>query len=237
VRGASKTLLAALVMFLLAVGFAACGGGDSSNSTSAESEGTAQAPNADERKSGSGAEGKSESAAGEGKSSGSSASDERAEADSFVPKQHSDSGGGSAQFKVKGGDNSIQEFGAEGGSAEFAAASAALHNFLDARAEGNWPAACEYMSQGIAKSFEQLASQAKRVKATTCAEILQVLTNPAAGPALKAEAEKVDVGSLRTEGERSFVIYTGLEGTTFAMPMANEDGAWKVASLAGTPLN
>ena len=54
---------------------------------------------------------------------------------------------------------------------------------------------------------------------------------------MKAEAEKADVRSLRSEGERAFVIYTGIRGTVLAMPMANEGGDWKVASLSGTPLD
>ena len=55
--------------------------------------------------------------------------------------------------------------------------------------------------------------------------------------ALKVEAEQANVRSLRTEGEQAFVIYTGPHGAILAMPMANEGGDWKVASLAGTPLN
>jgi hypothetical protein len=239
VRGVSKTLVAALAVFLLVVGLAACGGGDSSSSTSAEAENGASAQNAatngDESKAGSDAEGKAGSSAeGENKSS---ANDERTEAKSFAPKHHKDSGGGSQQYVVKGGDNSVQEFGEEADSTEFNAAAVALHNFLDARAEGNWGAACTYMAKEIVESFEKLASRAKQVEATTCSGILQALTNPAAKQSMKAEAEKANVGSLRIEGERSFVIYTGIEGTILAMPMVNEGGDWKVASLAGTPLN
>jgi len=33
------------------------------------------------------------------------------------------------------------------------------------------------------------------------------------------------------------IIYTGIGGTVLAMPMANEDGDWKVASLSGVPLS
>ena len=155
----------------------------------------------------------------------------------FVPKHHHDSGGGSPQFKVEGGDNSVQEFGEEADTSELAAAAAALHNFLDARAEGNWAAACDYMSKATVESFEKLAAQAKESGDTSCGAILEKLINPAAEQSMKAEAEKADVGSLRTEDERAFLIYTGAEGTVLAMPMADEGGDWKVASLAGTPLS
>jgi hypothetical protein len=236
VRGGPKTLaVVALAALLIAVGLAACGGGDSSSSTttgasqgqteSSSSRDTSKQDSAksDEGNSGSGDEGQADS-------SGPSASE-------FTPKHHSDSGGGSAPYKTKGGDNSVQEFGAEADTSEFEAAATALHNFLDARADGNWAATCNFVSKTITQSLEKLAAQAKQLKDKGCAALLKALTNPAAAPALKTEAEQANVRSLRTEGEQAFVLYTGPHGAILAMPMANEGGAWKVSSLSGTPLN
>lgn len=239
-RRVSKTLAAGLAVLLVALGLAACGGSDSSGSTNAEAGSQGQAESnsgSDTSKQGnekSSDEGKSGSGGDEGQSGESSHADEAAK---FVPQQHNDSGGGSTQFRVKGGDNSVQEFGEEADAADLNAAAVALHNFLDARAEGNWAAACDYMSKATVESFEQLAERAKQIEDKSCAGILGKLTNPAAKSSMKAEAEKANVGSLRVEGEQSFVIYTGIDGTVLAMPMANEDGSWKVASLAGTPLS
>ncbi len=238
VREGRKTLLAALAALLLVAGLAACGGGDSSSSTTTEAAAPAQSESkpsdgtskpSDAKGGGGGKSGSGGSGGGE-KQSGGRASD-------FVPKHHTDSGGGSQQFRVKGGDNSVQEFGGEADTSERDAAAAVLHDFLDARAEGNWAAACGYMSKSIIESFEKLAAQAKELENTSCAGIIQKLTNPAAGQLMEAEAAKADVGSLRVEGERAFIIYTGIGGTVLAMSMTNEGGAWKVASLAGTPLN
>jgi hypothetical protein len=228
------TPLAALAVLVLVIGLVGCGGGDGEGSSSTS-------PAADQARS----EGRSEPSGskqsgakdGEGGEGGAEGSSRKSEAGAFTPKQHSDSGGGSKQFVQKGGDNSIQEFGEEAGQEDFGAAAIALHNFLDARAEGNWGAACQYMSKGIVESFEKLAAQAKQVEEMTCAGILGALTNPAAKGAMKAEAEAADVGSLRTDGDRAFIIYRGAEKTIFAMPVIDEGGAWKVASLAGTPLN
>jgi hypothetical protein len=225
-------LAVALAAFLLAAGLAACGGGDSSSSTTAAADqGNAEGTSSQDASKKSDGEGKP-GPGGEGQSgySGPGASD-------FTPERHSDSGGGSKQFVVKGGDNSVQEFGEEADTTEFDAAAVALHNFLDARAAGNWAAACGYMSKDIAESLEKLAAQAKQGGDRSCAGIIEKLTNPAAMSAMKAEAEKADVGSLRIEGERAFLIYTGTDGTVLAMPMANESGDWKVASLAGAPLS
>jgi hypothetical protein len=230
-------------VLVLALGLVACGGDDDSGTTEANGQAQSQSTTDADAKQGGAQEGKpdgDEDGSGEdgsGQSQSDGSGSEQADAEEFKPKQHSDSGGGSQQFRTKGGDNSVQEFGEEADEPEFEAAAVALHNFLDARAEGNWAAACQYMSKAIVESFEKLAAQAKEIDDTSCAGIISKLTNPAAKAAMKAEAEKANVGSLRTEGDRSFVIYTGIKGTILAMPMASEDGEWKVASLAGTPLN
>jgi len=211
VRGIAKLpIVAALAALLLAIGFAACGGGEGDSGSTAS-----QAP----------------PTRVEGKPNGGGGSAH------FVPKHHHDSGGGSRQFRVKGGDNSIEEFGSEAEPPERNRAAVVLHDFLDARAVGDWAAACSYLASSVIESFQQLGAQAKKTGGDSCAGILEKLANPAAKQALKEEAAQADVGSLRIEGERAFIIYTGLGGTAIAMPMAHEGGAWKVASLAGTPLS
>ena len=235
-RGGTRPIAALVAAAFAAVLLAACGGSGSSTSTtgSTAAEKTSTQKEGGATATAGGASKKSASGRDKGKSS---ASAEAKEASEFVPKHHTDSGGGSKQFRVKGGDNSVQEFGGEADTSELDKAATALHNFLDARAAGDWGAACSYMSKSIVESFEKLAAQAKQLKNTSCAEILGKLTNPAAKRELLAEAAKADIGSLRIEDERAFVIYTGTDKTILAMPMANEGGAWKVASLAGTPLN
>lgn len=245
VRGGPKIALAALAAMLVALGLVACGGGSDSGSTAAEGSSAATEansngePSSNEETKDGGEEGKPSSRegnSGSGSGPGSSANSGEG-TEHFVPKPHHDAGGGSAQYRVKGGDNSIQEFGAEAGASDFEEAAAALHGFLDARAAGDWAAACSYMSKGVVESFKQLAAQSKQASDTSCAGLLEALTNPAAKQAMQAEADGANVGSLRTEGERAFLIYTGFEKTVFAMPMAQEDGTWKVAGIAGTPLS
>ncbi|HSS04998.1 MAG TPA: hypothetical protein VLK89_07420 [Solirubrobacterales bacterium] len=236
-RVALKGLIAAVAALLLAVALAACGGGGDSSSTTTET--TAQGQAAVESSAGGPAQGKAKSGSGEAKSGSSESgakSGSSGDSGNFVPKHHHDSGGGSAQFRVKGGDNSIQEFGAEADTSEFDAAATALHNFLDARAAGDWAAACTYISKGVTESLEKLAAQAKQGEEMGCGVVLEKLTNPAAKQLMRNEAAKASVASLRFEGESAFIIYTGVSGTVLAIPMASEGGTWKVASLAGTPL-
>lgn len=230
----SRFFAAAFSALLLVAGLGACGGGDDSTSGTAASRDRATDPSWKTGSTGPASKGGasdtgSQGKQGEGQSGGDAAAD-------FTPKQHQDSGGGAAQYQVKGGDNSVQEFGQEADGSDFEAAATALHNFLDARAEGNWAAACQYMSKSTIESLERFASQTKSSD-KSCGAILAQITNPAAKQSLVEEAAKADIGSLRTEGNRAFLIYTAGGKTILAVSMANEGGQWKVASLAGTPLN
>jgi hypothetical protein len=161
---------------------------------------------------------------------------ERGAASEDGGEQHEDSGGGAERVHVKGGDNSVQEFGEEASASQLEAAATTLHNYLDARAQGSWDAACEYMAKTTLASFETLASQGGSV-GDSCGDILEKLTNPAASREIARYDTTAELPSLRREGTRAFVIYTGVEGAILAMPMADEGGVWKVAGLVGTPLN
>jgi hypothetical protein len=145
------------------------------------------------------------------------------------------SGGGSGQFRSKGGDNSVQEFGEEGSESELEEAAEALHGFYVARAEEDWPAACAYLAKSVVQQLERLASQSSSLKSKGCAAILHTFTRPLPA-AVRRETTVVDAGSLRTEGEQSFLIYRGEGGAVYAMPMKGEEGAWRVGLLAATPL-
>jgi hypothetical protein len=230
----------ALAALLLTIGLVACGGGGNSDSTTDSSPSPQQpagsqanSPASDQEPPG--GAGKSAEASKPSGADGGEPSHSNAE--NFVPKQHHDSGGGAEQFRVKGGDNSIQEFGSEAGGSKLDEAATALHNFLDARAAGNLAAACAYLSKSVVESFEQLVTRPQQSHGIACAGVLRKILNPSAKRLFEEEAEQADVGSLRTEGEQAFLIYRGIDGAVLAMPMAREDGAWKVASLTGTPLS
>lgn len=251
---AASKLSIALVAVLLAFGLAACGGDDDSGST-ATTDAVAQGGGPAQRDDGGGGAGTpSGDAAGPGSASGKGSDggggDESGDSDGirskdFVPRQHDDSGGGSAQYIEPGGDNSVQEFGSEADEAERDAAAAAVHNFLDARAQEAWDVACSYLSSSVQKSLEMFVVKAQEAaeeqgksipQDTSCPTIFAGLTNKAALPEMRKEAAEADVRSLRVEGDSAFVIYTDAKGTVIAMPVVKEDGDWKVGSLAGTPI-
>lgn len=144
------------------------------------------------------------------------------------------SGGGSGQFRVKGGDNSIQEFGDEASESELEEAAGALHDFYVARAREEWSRACANLSQTVTGQLAQLAEQAKQGQ-TSCPPALAAIT-PSLSPQVARETTVVDAGSLRREGDRGFLLYRDAEGTVYAINMTDEEG-WKVAALAGVPLS
>jgi len=231
---AGLAILVAAGAMLLALGLAACGGGGDS-STGSSTETSAQEPAKESSGNGSTAKtkGKGKQNGGEGKSSGkgggSSGSDK--------PIPHHDSGGGSAQYRVKGGDNSVQNYGEEAGTSERDQASAAVHSYLDARANQDWAKACTYLAAPVKEQLESLAEKAEQFKGKGCAPILEALASQANRKLLREEAAQASVGSLRVESERAFVIFRGVGNTTYTIPMVDENGQWLLGSIAPTPLS
>ncbi len=218
-------MIASLAAAALAAAFlAACGGSSDSTSTGGTTSSTESGASAGGGQDG-GAQQEQSGAGGDEGSGGSGSVD--------TPLKVS--GGGSAQFRNKGGDNSIQEFGEESDESELEEAAEALHGFYVARAEEDWSGACAYLANSMVQQLEQLASQSPQLKSQGCAAILHAFTRPLPA-SVRRETTVVDAGSLRTEGEQSFLIYRGEGGTVYAMPMKQEDSGWKVTLLSATPL-
>ncbi len=146
------------------------------------------------------------------------------------------SGGGADQYRTPGGDNSVQEFGEEGEEGELEEAATALHDYLVARAEEDWPTACANLAGTVLGQLDTLASRSDDLKGQGCAKTLEGLTPPLPAAA-RRESTIVDAGSLRLEGERAFLIFRGAEGVAYAILMEQEDGAWKVGALGAVPIS
>jgi hypothetical protein len=214
----------------LLASFAGCGEGGDETGTTTQASTTAQATpqkrsSADDHKASKGNEGRKRSQEGSKKST---------EPVNAAPLEVS--GGGSEQFKVKGGDNSVQEYGEEADEGELREAAEVVHSFYVARAGEEWEEACAYLASRQIEALKQLASQAPQFKGKGCAALLAALTEPLS-PTLQRQATTVDAQALRHEGEQAFLIYTGPPGkTVYSMPMNLEGGAWKVGALSGSAL-
>jgi len=217
--------------------FVACG---SSDSGSGDSGSTASEASTQDNGSGGGTHGENDAGTeareqsgsenGSGKDSGSTGfTAEEVE----VPLKVS--GGGSEQFVVKGGDNSIQEYGEEKDESELEEAAEAVHSFFVARATGDWEKACGYLSKTMTEQLEQLAASSTTLKDKGCASFLEAFTTKLSAATWR-ELTTVDAGSLRQEDEQAFLIYYGSDKSVYAMPLKVEDGQFKVGALSGNPL-
>ena len=235
-REGTRPLAALLATLLAALLLAACGGSSGSSSTSGdESGGKSAAGQSESPQTGASGESESEGEEAKGGSSGDKGSgNAKAKKKPDVATPLKVSGGGSQQFAVKGGDNSIQEFGDEADESELQAAAEAVHSFFVARAEGRWADACSHLSASL---LDQLGHLAEKSERPNCASFLASFTTHLP-PSTWREITTVDAGSLRHEDEQAFLIYYGApEKTTYAMPLAEEDGEWKVGALSGDALS
>jgi hypothetical protein len=126
---------------------------------------------------------------------------------------------------VKGGDNSVQEYGVETDESSRREAAIALATYLSARGEEDWGAACSLLALRPTEQLEKLAGDK-----ADCAE---VLAETAKGTSSQPGSSITEVLSFRGEGDisgnPSYLIFTGPPGQTlFSMPMYLQGGAWKV---------
>ena len=229
--GAYRFVAVATIVALLAVGIAACGDDEATTDAASTPTTTGEATGASngqspKEKAGSRGHDEGEEEKRAGGVNGSAAEVE--------PVPLSVSGGGSGQFRVKGGDNSIQSWGEED-EGELAAAAEAVHGFYVARANLDWTAACSYLAKSMVEKLAQFASQSGQARKLDCPAILEALTRPLPAD-LRRESTIVDAGSLRVGEESSFLIYRGADRIVYAMPLENEDGAWKLTLIAPTAL-
>jgi hypothetical protein len=242
----SRWLLALVCVGALAL--AGCGGGDDSAPSSSTSEATTAATQAEAKSTASqdakGSDGDRSSSKGKqgkgstekAKGNGSHAKGNRSSSHPKPPKPvappriSSRPVAGSKHpapgvKTVKGGDNSVQEYGVEAGESERTEASIALATYLNARAEGNWSAVCSLLAKRPTEQLEKLSGNK-----ADCAEVMK---ETAKGTPSMPGSTITEVLSFRGEGEisgnPSYLIFTGPPGATlFSMPMYLQGGTWKV---------
>jgi hypothetical protein len=241
IRGGTRLIFALAAAALVALMLAACGGSDSNSSDSDSTGSSASEARPPGESSQSESQGQTSPQTQGGSQQGSEGGPDGSQGDQKEAKVHTVkevsaplkiSGGGSEQFLVKGGDNSIQEFGDEEGESELETAAKVVHDFYVDRGIGAWSDACALMSVLLREQLEQLASKSN-VKG--CAPFLEAFTSQLSAETWR-EITTVDAVSLRREDDHGFLIYVGAGGTVYAMPLKEEGGEWKVTGLAATEL-
>jgi hypothetical protein len=228
------------IVVVAALGLAACGGGSdgSSSSSTATVESSRQglgggAGSGSGKHPGNGGDGGHGQEANKGHS-GPTATGEGRHNVPVAPLEVS--GGGSAQFHVKGGDNSVQDYGEEAPETELRQAAEATHSLLVANVRGEWSRACGLLAASEQQSLESAAAQSPQLRGKGCAAALGAFSRPLTG-SLARETTQVDAASLRRDGEQAFLIYVGAPArTVYAMPLRLEGGGWKPTAIAGVAL-
>ena len=103
-------------------------------------------------------------------------------------------------------------------------------------ATSDWTEVCNtYLSAGNVEQITQLAEKSPTMKGKSCAEILNGL-NQGRPSEITPDTPDGGIVSFRTEGGTGFAIYWGIDGKGYAFALKSEGGAWKLTSLAPTPL-
>lgn len=224
---AGKTLLALMLAALLALAAVGCGGGGDSGSTAGTATVGGQTTSGGEQGDD---HGTAEKQPGDDKGGSKESNDESS---SSGGGQSASAGEGSASFRTRGGDNSIQNFGDEADESEREAAEANIDAYLEARADGDWKKSCEYLAKTAIQPLERLAESSPQLKGKGCAAIIGTLSAqlPASS---RANPLVSGVASLRIEGDRGFALFHGPRGTDYFIPLAKEGGEWKAGALAAS---
>ncbi len=240
-REGTRPIAALAIAIIAAALLAACGGSDSSSSTTSPSSSTESGSQSADRTDPTEANAPKKGPAnnqqnGMGKGGGGSESDASAGSggSDYTAKPLQVSGGGSAPFLTKGGDNSIQEYGEEASESELTEAAEALHAFLVARADEDFARTCSHLTRDEVQQLEQLGSQSPQLTGKDCAAVVAALAAEPLPVTTKRELTEVDAASLRVEGGEAFLIYNGANNTGYFVRMENEDGVWKVGALSPT---
>jgi hypothetical protein len=224
--GGARKFSVLLLALACAAALSACGGGSSTATTAG---GTAQATTAPaETTEGGGSKGSSN-----GGGSGGGGSSEQGSSGAESASSHERS----SSFRTPGGDNSIQEFGGEGGAEERAKATKTITIFFSATKNNEWAKVCGVLATKTLAQMEQFAEKIPKVKSRTCAGVIEVINSSAAPSEARPETIKGPVISLRREGNQGFALYHGIDGKNYAFPLVLEKGEWKMTSLGATPLS
>jgi hypothetical protein len=233
-REGTRLIAALAIAILTAALLAACGGSDS-ETTGETSSGASTAETGSPSGEPAGSTGAQSPKKDGGDQKGKPGGSGDSASSDYTPKPLQVSGGGSAPFLTKGGDNSIQEYGEEGDESELTAAAEVLHAFLVARADEDWAGTCSYLDKDEVEQLEQLGSQSPQLKDKGCPSVIEALAAEPLPPATKRELTEVDAASLRIKDGEAFLIYNGPKGTGYFIRMEDEDGTWRVGGLSPTP--
>jgi hypothetical protein len=142
------------------------------------------------------------------------------------------SGSATSEFSATTtGGQELLAFGAEASEAEREDASRVLEENLEARAAADFAKQCSTLR---ARLVEEVVEQLGKggVSNPTCREALNRFAQPLSGSAaMRADQLDGHITVLLQEGNVAYALFHGNDNKDYAMPLVNEGGQWKVASL------
>jgi hypothetical protein len=140
---------------------------------------------------------------------------------------------GSDQFRDQT-KSPLLDFGEEGSESELEEADEVVSDFLAVHSKEDWKATCELLSEPMLDKLERLATTSTGLEDTSCPSFLEAFT--VLSPQEKRESADIEGGSLRHQGAKGYLIYSGSEEVVYAMPLDQQSGEWRVASLSARRL-
>jgi hypothetical protein len=227
-RADHKLFVVLALAALLAFGLSACGGGDD-DSTQSQATTAADGGQGEPGTTTIGDQGAETTTATPDDDGG-----EDQEGGAEEPESEPSSEEGSASFRVKGGDNSIQNYGEEADSSEVEEVNAILSGYLDARAAGQWAKSCTYLAATSVQPLQRLAESSPKLEGKGCGAILGALSAGLPKSARASSLGEEGIASLRAKDEQAFALYHGTDGKDYFVPMRREGDEWKVGSMIPT---
>jgi hypothetical protein len=136
--------------------------------------------------------------------------------------------------QVKGGDNSIQNYGSEASGSDRLAAARILTSYLSSISAGNAKTACALLATSATEQMQQVGANPAGGSAGCPALVGRIVSNLPAE--LKHQLADVRVLSVRVDGEHGFIIFDGVGPKVANMPLVKESGGWRVAAIGPIPL-
>jgi hypothetical protein len=137
-----------------------------------------------------------------------------------------------AAFK---GPASIVKFGKPAPTSELEAASKVLSENLEARASGDFAGQCSSLTGAAQGEIVGSTNPGKRT--AECPKKLEELASPLKSTEeVRADTLDAPIDELRVKGSEAFALYHGNDGKNYAMPLTQEEGTWKVASIVATEI-
>lgn len=131
----------------------------------------------------------------------------------------------------EGGEEEVEEFGSEAHGSAKDEVLATERSYLSAIATKGYEQACARLAPAVTRSLHKMVEGSD----AGCGAILPKLLSPTVAAVARQQLQG-EVVRVRVEGEQAFVIFHAPGARLWALPLSNEGGGWKVATLAPTVL-